>query len=49
MLYTDWASPTMYDTLASNFQELMAGKTVARRMPPRPIQADWSKFDATLK
>ena len=26
MLYTDWASPSMYDTLAQNFQELLAGK-----------------------
>ena len=47
-LYADWASPSMYDTLAKYYQEAMAGKT-----PPadaaKAIQADWSKFDATLK
>jgi raffinose/stachyose/melibiose transport system substrate-binding protein len=47
MLYTDWASPSMYDTLAKNFQLAMAGKespTAAAQV----IQADWAKFDATL-
>jgi raffinose/stachyose/melibiose transport system substrate-binding protein len=48
MLYTDWASPTMYQTLASNFQKLMAGQTSAKDMAAA-VQADWSKFDATLK
>ena len=45
MLYTDWASPTMYDTLASNFQELLAGKTRAQDMA-KTVQDDWTKFDA---
>jgi len=48
MLYTDWASPTMYQTLASNFQKLMAGQTSAKDMAAA-VQADWSKFDTTLK
>jgi raffinose/stachyose/melibiose transport system substrate-binding protein len=48
MLYTDWASSTMYQTLASNFQKLMADKTSAQDMATA-VQADWSKFDATLK
>lgn len=48
MLYTDWASPSMYDTLASNFQELLAGRKSAEEMA-KAVQADWEKFDATLK
>ena len=48
MLYTDWASPTMYQTLASNFQKLMADKTSAQDMATA-VQADWTKFDDTLK
>jgi raffinose/stachyose/melibiose transport system substrate-binding protein len=48
MLYTDWASPSMYNTLAQNFQEVMAGKTSTANAA-KAIQADWSKFDATLK
>lgn len=48
MLYTDWASPTMYQTLASNFQKLMAGKTSGQDMATA-VQADWTKFDDTLK
>jgi raffinose/stachyose/melibiose transport system substrate-binding protein len=48
MLYTDWASPTMYDTLASNFQELLAGKKSPEDMA-KAVQGDWEKFDASLK
>jgi raffinose/stachyose/melibiose transport system substrate-binding protein len=48
MLYTDWASPTMYQTLASNFQKLMADKTSPQDMATA-VQADWTKFDDTLK
>src|SRR5262249_33742336 len=48
MLYTDWASPTMYQTLASNFQKLMADKTSGQDMATA-VQADWTKFDETLK
>jgi raffinose/stachyose/melibiose transport system substrate-binding protein len=48
MLYTDWASPSMYDTLASNFQELLAGKKSAADMA-KAVQDDWEKFDKTLK
>jgi raffinose/stachyose/melibiose transport system substrate-binding protein len=48
MLYTDWASPTMYDTLASNFQDLLAGKISAQDMA-KNVQADWSKFDQKLQ
>jgi raffinose/stachyose/melibiose transport system substrate-binding protein len=47
-LYTDWASPSMYNTLAKNFQEVMAGKT-SPTQAMTAIQQDWSKFDATLK
>ena len=48
MLYTDWASPTMYQTLASNFQKLMADKTSAQDMATA-VQDDWTKFDDSLK
>ena len=41
MLYTDWASPTMYHTLATNFQKLMAGKT----SPPGRGQGDPGRLD----
>jgi len=47
-LYTDWASPSMYNTLAKNFQEVMAGKT-SPTQAMTAIQQDWSKFDAQLK
>jgi raffinose/stachyose/melibiose transport system substrate-binding protein len=47
MLYTDWASPTMYNTLASNFQQLLAGKETPEEMA-KAVQADWEKFDKTL-
>ena len=48
MLYTDWASPTMYQTLASNFQKLMADKTSPQDMATA-VQDDWTKFDDSLK
>jgi raffinose/stachyose/melibiose transport system substrate-binding protein len=48
MLYTDWASPSMYDTLASNFQELLAGRKSPQDMA-KAVQSDWEKFDQTLK
>jgi raffinose/stachyose/melibiose transport system substrate-binding protein len=48
MLYTDWASPTMYNTLASHFQNLLAGKESPEDMA-KAVQADWEKFDKTLK
>ena len=44
-LYADWASPSMYDTLAKYYQEAMAGKT-SPADAAKAIQADWSKFDA---
>ena len=40
-LYTDWASPSMYDTLAKNFQEVMAGKT----SPTDARQGDPGRLD----
>ena len=47
-LYADWASPSMYDTLAKYYQEAMAGKTSPEDMA-KAIQADWTKFDAELQ
>lgn len=48
MLYTDWASTSMYDTLAKEFQLVVAGKK-SPTDAAKAIQADWAKFDATLK
>ena len=48
MLYTDWASTSMYDTLAKEFQLVVAGKK-SPADATKAIQADWTKFDATLK
>jgi raffinose/stachyose/melibiose transport system substrate-binding protein len=48
MLYTDWASTSMYNTLAKNFQLVMAGKESPADVA-KAIQTDWTKFDATLK
>jgi raffinose/stachyose/melibiose transport system substrate-binding protein len=48
MLYTDWASASMYDTLVKNFGVTLAGKK-SPADAAKTIQADWAKFDATLK
>ena len=47
-LYADWASPSMYETLAKNYQEVMAGKTTPEAAA-KAIQADWAKFHAELQ
>ncbi len=48
LLYTDWASPSMYTTLQNQFQLLLAGKTSPAGMA-KAVQADWEKFDKTLR
>jgi raffinose/stachyose/melibiose transport system substrate-binding protein len=48
MLYTDWASTSMYDTLTKNFALVLGGKKTPADAA-KAIQADWAKFDATLK
>ena len=47
-LYTDWASPSMYDTLSKQYQLVMAGKTQPADALAA-IQKDWDTFDAKLK
>ena len=47
LLYTDWASPSMYTTLQNQFQQLVAGRTTPAGMA-KAVQADWAKFDKTL-
>jgi len=47
LLYTDWASPTMYTTLQNQFQLLVAGRTTPANMA-KAVQVDWEKFDKTL-
>lgn len=48
LLYTDWASPSMYTTLQNQYQLLLAGRTTAARMA-KTVQSDWAKFDKTLR
>ena len=48
LLYTDWASPSMYTTLQNQYQQLLAGRTTAAGMA-KAVQADWEKFDKTLR
>ncbi len=47
LLYTDWASPSMYTTLQNQFQQLLAGRTTPQNMA-KAVQDDWAKFDKTL-
>lgn len=48
LLYTDWASPSMYTTLQNQYQLLLAGRTTAAGMA-KTVQSDWAKFDKTLR
>jgi raffinose/stachyose/melibiose transport system substrate-binding protein len=47
LLYTDWASPTMYTTLQNQFELLLAGRATPAAMA-KAVQDDWLKFDKTL-
>ncbi len=48
LLYTDWASPSMYTTLQNQFQLLLAGRQTPAGMA-KAVQDDWEKFDKTLR
>jgi raffinose/stachyose/melibiose transport system substrate-binding protein len=48
LLYTDWASPSMYTTLQNQFQLLLAGRQTPSGMA-KAVQDDWAKFDKTLR
>ena len=48
LLYTDWASPSMYTTLQNQYQLLLAGRTTPAGMA-KTVQDDWAKFDKTLR
>ena len=48
LLYTDWASPSMLDTLKTQFQLLLAGRTTPQAAA-KTVQDDWAKFDKTLR
>jgi raffinose/stachyose/melibiose transport system substrate-binding protein len=48
LLYTDWASPSMYTTLQNQYQQLLAGRTTPAGMA-KAVQADWEKFDKSLR
>ncbi len=47
LLYTDWASPSMYTTLQNQFQMLLAGRQTPAGMA-KAVQDDWAKFHKTL-
>ncbi len=47
LLYPDWASDSMLQTLGGGFQKLIAGKTTPAELV-KASQADWAKFDKTL-
>jgi raffinose/stachyose/melibiose transport system substrate-binding protein len=47
LLYTDWASPSMYTTLQNQYQQLLASRTTPAGMA-KAVQSDWAKFDKTL-
>jgi raffinose/stachyose/melibiose transport system substrate-binding protein len=46
ILYEDFASPTMLDTLGSALQELMSSKITPTQFT-KTVQADWAKFQAS--
>jgi raffinose/stachyose/melibiose transport system substrate-binding protein len=48
LLYTDWASPSMYTTLQNQYELLLAGRTTPAGMA-KAVQSDWAKFDKTLR
>jgi raffinose/stachyose/melibiose transport system substrate-binding protein len=48
LLYTDWASPSMYTTLQNQFQLLLAERQTPAGMA-KAVQDDWAKFDKTLR
>ena len=48
LLYTGWASPSMYTTLQNQYQQLLAGRTSPEGMA-KTVQSDWDKFDKTLR
>ena len=48
LLYTDWASPSMYTTLQNQYALLLANRTTPAGMA-KAVQTDWAKFDKTLR
>ena len=48
LLFTDWASPTMFDTIGAEFQKLAAGQASPEDVL-KAMQEDWAKYDAELK
>ena len=47
-LFEDWASPTMLQTVSSQMQQLLAGKTTPAAAATA-LQKDWDKFHKTLR
>ncbi|HET6171249.1 MAG TPA: extracellular solute-binding protein [Gaiellales bacterium] len=47
-LYPDWASDTMLTTMGQEFQKMIAQRQSAPDTA-KAIQADWAKFDQTIK
>ena len=47
-LFPDLASPNMFTTLGSNFDDVLAGKTTPAKVL-KNAQADWKQYDSTLR
>lgn len=48
MLYADWASPSMLETMGGAFQEFLAGRASLDDVVKR-TQKDWSDYDSELR
>ena len=46
--FPDWTSPTMYETIGQNFQELLTDRKSTDQVV-EAIQADWTKYGEQLK
>jgi len=45
--YHDWSSPTMLETIGSNFQEMLTGRKAPKAVA-EAIQKDWQDYDSQL-
>ena len=48
MLFHDWSSPTMLETIGQSFRELLAGRASVEQVVTR-IQRDWADYDRELR
>jgi raffinose/stachyose/melibiose transport system substrate-binding protein len=48
LLYADWASPTMLQTISQNLQKMLGGRAAPSDVA-KAMQDDWTKFNGTLR